>query len=1027
MTKKACILLLLVCPALFAQQLTVTRLAGHDGGAGYTDGIGNAARFDYPKGVAVDPVSGNIYVAERGSHTIRRITPAGVVTTFAGLAGVDGTANGRGGAARFTQPDAVTVDMSGNVYVAANSQVRKISPAGVVSTLATVPAPQGIAADSEGNLYVTDLINDKILRITPSGIVSVYATAAQATPPFDDPRGIAVDGTGNVYFTDTSTLRRITPAGVITTIASSLPYPDGVAIHANGDVYVTGGSRIHRVTPGGTVTTFAGSVFQGSDDGTGAAASFRLPGGLGIQADGTLLVCDLGNHTIRKITTPGAVVSTFAGLAIVRGTVDGPANDARFFLPADTAVDSVGNIFVADQRVIRKITPSGDVTTFAGSASSNPASIDGTGTDARFTGVYGLAIDASDNIYVADQGNNNIRKITPDAVVTTIAGMAFAPGSDDGTGTAARFNQPSKIAIHPIDGDLYVTDYVNHTIRKVTPAGVVTTFAGTAGQQGDTDDTGSAARFRFPLGIAFDSGGTMYVTDYGNDTIRKITTPGAVVTTLAGTPGMWGWGDGTGAGAGFGSPSSIAFDGTSLYVTDNGTMIRNVTTGGVVTTVAGSFFNWAKVEGTGSLARLDQPAGISSDGNGNLYVAGREGAIISHARLPGIADIATASSTTPPVNTLVQLETDPDTATSWRWSIDRRPSGSVAELSSTSIRNPTLTPDVDDRFVLLLRAEGPGGVRFSTVHVTPSGCAPLASVVASVPSQNLCLSGTGATAGVAVSGGGTLAYQWGWRSVSGGAITPIGGATASSYALSGADFGSAGTKYLVVTVTPGCGAPLVSNQLLINVTAPPLPVEISASSGVFAGGPHNYASVNDAGAGVTYVWSIANGTINSGQGTRNIEYTAGAAGDVTLGIQAALNGCSTSDDAIVPIIVRATGAAMLYTTPPCRILDTRIGGPPVASNETRTVQIAGGCGIPSSAIAVAVNLTVVSPGGTGWLTAFPAGAALPGSSTLNYREFRTRANNAIIPLSAGGALNVYSFNHVAGATHVLIDVVGWFE
>ena len=189
-------------------------------------------------------------------------------------------------------------------------------------------------------------------------------------------------------------------------------------------------------------------------------------------------------------------------------------------------------------------------------------------------------------MYVAD-GNQTIRTITPGGVVTTLAGLAFAPGGLDGTGSAARFNAPSGIAVDGA-GTVYVADGNNHTIRKITAGGVVTTLAGLAGTSGTTDGAGTAARFNFPRGVAVDNAGTVYVTDTNNATIRKIT-PGGVVTTLAGLAGSFGSGDGTGSAARFNGPQGIAVDSTgTLYVADtNNQTIRKVTAGGVVTTVAG--------------------------------------------------------------------------------------------------------------------------------------------------------------------------------------------------------------------------------------------------------------------------------------------------------------------------------------------------------------------------------------------------------------------------------------------------------
>ena len=184
---------------------------------------------------------------------------------------------------------------------------------------------------------------------------------------------------------------------------------------------------------------------------------------------------------------------------------------------------------------IRKITPAGVVTTFAGTAGQS-GSADGTGAAARFTNPEGTAVDGAGNVYVADTFNDTIRKITPAGVVTTLAGTAGQGGSADGTGAAARFAFPTGVAVDGA-GNVYVADTDNDTIRKITPAGVVTTLAGTAGQSGSADGTGAAARFNSPFGLAVDGAGNIYVADEDNDAIREIT-PAGVVSTLAGTAGQ---------------------------------------------------------------------------------------------------------------------------------------------------------------------------------------------------------------------------------------------------------------------------------------------------------------------------------------------------------------------------------------------------------------------------------------------------------------------------------------------------------
>ena len=326
----------------------------------------------------------------------------------------------------------------------------------------------------------------------------------------------------------------------------------------------------------------------GSTDGTGAAARFNDPVAVATDSSNHVYVADTDNSTIRKITPRGAV-TTFAGTAGVDGHSDGNGAAASFDSLFGVAVDGAGNVYVADtgNNTIRKITPNRVVTTLAGTA-GDFGSVDGVGAEARFDTPYGVAADRSGNVYVADTGNNTIRKITPAGLVTTIAGDSDISGSADGMGGAAKFNAPLGIATDRAS-NVYVADTGNDTIRKIAPNGMVTTVAGAAGVNGHADGTGAAATFDHPYGLATDKAGNIYVADNGNDTIRKIT-PSRVVTTLAGTVGIADYADGTGTAARFNDPSGVAVDNSgNVYVADpRNFTIRKITPGGVVTTFAGS-------------------------------------------------------------------------------------------------------------------------------------------------------------------------------------------------------------------------------------------------------------------------------------------------------------------------------------------------------------------------------------------------------------------------------------------------------
>jgi sugar lactone lactonase YvrE len=414
-----------------------------------------------------------------------------------------------------------------------NNRIRKVTPAGVINTVAgnstggfagdggpavsaQLGGPWGVAVDAAGNLYIADTNNNRIRKVTLAGVISTVAgngtwgfagdggpaTAAQLNSPW----GIAEDGGGNIYIADMSNnrIRKVTPAGVISTVAG------------NGN-----------------------SGFSG-DGGPATSAGLNYPSGVAVDAAGNFYIADFNNNRIRKVTV-GGVISTVAGNGTAGfGGDGGYATSAQLRYPYGVAVDAAGNLYIADSSNsrIRKVTSGGVISTVAGNGTYG---FSGDGGPAASAGLYyprGVLLDAGGNLFIADAYNNRIRKVTSGGVISTVAGNGAAGFSGDGgPATSAELYLACGVAVDT-GGNLYIADYANSRIRKVTPAGVISTVAGN-GNSGFSGDGGPAtsAQIFYPTGVVVDSGGSLYIADYNNSRIRKVTPPPRQSIDLALTSG----------------------------------------------------------------------------------------------------------------------------------------------------------------------------------------------------------------------------------------------------------------------------------------------------------------------------------------------------------------------------------------------------------------------------------------------------------------------------------------------------------
>ena len=735
---------------------------------GRTDGPGLQARFNRPGGLTID-AAGNLYVADTYNHTIRKITPDGIVSTLAGKAGSTGDVDGLAPNARFWFPNSIAADRSGNLFVAdsSNNRIRKIATDGSVSTVAgtakpgavdgtgsvaTFSHPEGLAVDRDGNIFVADTNSSFIRRITPAGVVSTFQTVFATDPSITNP------------FWNTRFF-----------------YPQGIAVDLQGNLYIAnkilGG--IHKMSPDGTVTLFAGDPRPGVQqytDGIGTAAHFFGPRGIIVDDAGVVRVVDERAHTIRQIL-PDRTVTTLAGAASVVGDTDGPAASARFMSPSGIARDASGNVFISESgnNLIRRLSPSGTVTTIAGlSVFESAGATDGPAANARFFQPSGMVATADGVLYVADRGNHTIRRIASNGEVSTVAGEAGTAGYVDGDAKSARFSSPAYLALDPA-GNLFVSDTTNNVIRKITPTGVVSTVAGIRNQYGVVDGPVTSATFYGLSGIAVDASGNLLVVD--------------------------------------GQRSSSA-------------VLRKVGVDGQVSTLVTIYTGPRDPDGQQEQSFYQ--SSVVLDNAGNCYVA--------EGRAPGIIKISTAGQ-------LTHLPLDITTS-----SFARDQAGNLFVIGEGRVA--VIRPDGTSSLLAGGTSGSADGVGLDAQFVWPTGIAvdssgnlyisdsseytntirkgrlATAPVIAQQP-QNLSLvAGANGTLTVTAGGAPDPTYQWYFKNA------PISGATTNSYAISNAQSSTAGDYS--VTVTNAVGT-VTSTKANVTVTATPASPAPSSSGGGASG------------------------------------------------------------------------------------------------------------------------------------------------------------------------------------------------
>jgi len=563
-----------------------TGLYSQGGGPGqYNDGgpAVNALLFR-PQGVAVDG-NGNVFIADTGDNLLREVTADGIINTIAGDSynGFHGD-TGNASSAEFNHPSDVFVDSSGNIYIAdtANARIRKITTDGKIDTIAgsgavgstgdggaptsaALFAPTSVVVDTNGNFYIVTSGDSRIRKcdtkantintIAGTGVAGFSGDGSAATKAqLNAPTGLVLDSGGNLFVADLLNLRvrKVDTSGNINSVAGNgvqsfsgdggaavsaqLNSPQGVAVDGAGNVYVsdTFNNVVRRVAKNGTITTFAGNGQAGSNGDGSAAASAQLnsPQGLALDSAGNLYIADTGNAKVRRVTSDGKI-ATYAGNGTAGYGGDGAsATSAQLNTPSGVAVDSAGNLFIADfsNHRVRLVSPTGTITTVAGTGVQGYSGDGGLAANAQLFSPEGVGVDPSGNLLIADTGNSVIRKVTAGAISTIAGNGIIGFAGDGGPATRAQLAAPVAVAADAI-GNIYIADGSTRIRRVAYPTGTITTIAGN-GSQGYSGDGGAAtsAQLNSPAGLAVDSSGNLYVADSGNMAVRAVQASGAGIS-----------------------------------------------------------------------------------------------------------------------------------------------------------------------------------------------------------------------------------------------------------------------------------------------------------------------------------------------------------------------------------------------------------------------------------------------------------------------------------------------------------------
>ncbi len=654
-------------------QAIITTVAG-TGTGGFSGDGGPAinAKLGGSLGVAADH-SGNLLIVDGGNNRIRKVDAAGIITTIAG--GGSAAGSGDGGPATNAQvfPNSVTEDGAGNLYLSQGASIRKVNTAGIISTVAGTGLPgfsgdggpatsaaifcTNVAADSAGNLYLSDSLNQRIRKVDTSGIITTVAGTGEQGYSGDGgpatsaklalPQGLTVDGAGNLYFADNAThIRKVDTNGIITTVAGSgspLALGDGgpatsagmtpvwVAVDSAGNLYIAdaGGGKIRKVNTSGIISTLAGgghNIGQGNGDGGPATSAwFANISAVAVDPAGNVYIADSGADRIREVSSgaagsPISVSPASLSFSYTTGYAAPPSQTVVIISPGATLTFSAAASTTSGGNWLSVSPASGTVGTTL-TISVNPAGL----SPGTYNGTVTITPSGTGNSPQTVPVKLSVNSPASQGVISTVAGNGFIPFSGEGGPATSAALGANAVAVDSA-GNLYVADIISSRVLKVNAAGTITTLAGN-GAITFAGDGGPATHASFfnPSGVAADNAGNVYIADSMNNRIRKVDSAGTI-STVAGNGSVGFTGDGGPAtSASLWTPLDVAVDSTgNLYIADSGNnRIRKVNTAGVITTVAGGapVPGYSGDGGQAVGAGLFLPGGVTVDPSGNLYIA----------------------------------------------------------------------------------------------------------------------------------------------------------------------------------------------------------------------------------------------------------------------------------------------------------------------------------------------------------------------------------------------------------------------